>query len=89
MSKEFEIDVSDADRYRENIKSRCADAYLKATAIEGSDPQLHDRAVLALSEVFHKKLAERSKEERGLHLTREEIPHSVAVIVDSMKRDAH
>lgn len=65
VSKEFEIDVPDADRYRKNIKSRCADAYLKATAIEGSDPQLHDRAVLALSEVFHKKLAERSKEERG------------------------
>ena len=65
VSKEFEIDVPDADRYSENVKSRCADAYLKATAIEGSDSQLHDRAVLALSEVFHEKLAERSKEERG------------------------
>ena len=65
VSKDFEIDVPDADRYSENVKSRCADAYLKATAIEGSDSQLHDRAALALSEVLHKKLAERSKEECG------------------------
>lgn len=65
VSKDFEIDVPDADRYSENVKSRCADAYLKATAIEGSDSQLHDRAVLALSEVLHKKLAERSREERS------------------------
>ncbi|CIV91191.1 GTP-binding protein Era [Streptococcus pneumoniae] len=27
--------------------------------------------------------------EKVLHLTREEIPHSVAVVVDSMKRDFH
>ena len=84
VSKEFEIDVPDADRYRENIKSRCADAYLKATAIEGSDPQLHDRAVLALSEVFHEKLAERSKEGRRDEVWWQHYPfirHNLAVIV--------
>ena len=84
VSKEFEIDVSDADRYKENVKSRCADAYLKATAIEGSDPQLHDRAVLALSEVFHEKLAERSKEGRRDEVWWQHYPfirHNLAVIV--------
>ena len=88
VSKEFEIDVSDADRYRENIKSRCADAYLKATAIEGSDPQLHDRAVLALSEVFHKKLAERSKEERGDEVWWQHYPyirHNLAMIIPGIE----
>lgn len=88
VSKEFEIDVSDADRYRENIKSRCADAYLKATAIEGSDPQLHDRAVLALSEVFHKKLAERSKEERADEVWWQHYPyirHNLAMIIPDIE----
>ena len=88
VSKEFEIDVSDADRYKENIKSRCADAYLKATAIEGSDPQLHDRAVLALSEVFHKKLAERSKEERGDEVWWQHYPyirHNLAMIIPDIE----
>ena len=88
VSKEFEIDVPDADRYRENIKSRCADAYLKATAIEGSDPQLHDRAALALSEVFHKKLAERSKEERGDRVWWQNYPyirHNLAMIIPDIE----
>jgi len=88
VSKEFEIDVSDADRYKENVKSRCADAYLKATAIEGSDPQLHDRAVLALSEVFHKKLAERSKEERGDEVWWQHYPyirHNLAMIIPDIE----
>ena len=88
VSKEFEIDVPDADRYKENIKSRCADAYLKATAIEGSDPQLHDRAVLALSEVFHEKLAERSKEERGDEAWWQNYPyirHNLAVIIPDIE----
>ena len=88
VSKEFEIDVPDTDRYKENVKSRCADAYLKATAIEGSDPQLHDRAVLALSEVFHKKLAERSKEGRGGEMWWQNYPyirHNLAVIVPDIE----
>lgn len=88
VSKEFEIDVSDADRYRENIKSRCADAYLKATAIEGSDPQLHDRAVLALSEVFHEKLAERSKEGRRDEVWWQHYPfirHNLAMIIPDIE----
>ena len=88
VSKEFEIDVPDADRYKENIKSRCADAYLKATAIEGSDPQLHDRAVLALSEVFHEKLAERSKEERGDEVWWQNYPyirHNLAMIIPDIE----
>lgn len=88
VSKEFEIDVPDTDRYKENIKSRCADAYLKATAIEGSDPQLHDRAVLALSEVFHEKLAERSKEERGDEVWWQNYPyirHNLAVIIPDIE----
>lgn len=88
VSKEFEIDVPDTDRYKENVKSRCADAYLKATAIEGSDPQLHDRAVLALSEVFHKKLAERSKEECGGEIWWQNYPyirHNLAVIVPDIE----
>ena len=88
VSKEFEIDVPDADRYSENVKSRCADAYLKATAIEGSDPQLHDRAVLALSEVFHEKLAERSKEERGDEVWWQNYPyirHNLAAIVPDIE----
>lgn len=88
VSKDFEIDVPDADRYKENVKSRCADAYLKATAIEGSDPQLHDRAVLALSEVFHEKLAERSKEERGDEVWWQNYPyirHNLAVIVPDIE----
>lgn len=88
VSKEFEIDVPDADRYSENVKSRCADAYLKATAIEGSDSQLHDRAVLALSEVLHKKLAERSKEERGGEMWWQNYPyirHNLAVIVPDIE----
>ena len=88
VSKEFEIDVPDADRYRENIKSRCADAYLKATAIEGSDSQLHDRAVLALSEVLHKKLAERSREERGDEVWWQNYPyirHNLAMIIPDVE----
>lgn len=88
VSKEFEIDVPDTDRYKENVKSRCADAYLKVTAIEGSDPQLHDRAVLALSEVFHKKLAERSKEECGGEIWWQNYPyirHNLAVIVPDIE----
>ena len=88
VSKEFEIDVPDADRYRENVKSRCADAYLKATAIEGSDPQLHDRAVLALSEVLHKKLAERSREERGDEVWWQNYPyirHNLATIIPDIE----
>ena len=88
VSKEFEIDVPDADRYRENVKSRCADAYLKATAIEGSDPQLHDRAVLALSEVLHEKLAERSKEERGDRVWWQNYPcirHNLATIIPDIE----
>ena len=88
VSKEFEIDVPDADRYRENIKSRCADAYLKATAIEGSDPQLHDRAVLALSEVFHEKLAERSKEGRRDEVWWQHYPfirHNLAMIIPDIE----
>ena len=88
VSKEFEIDVPDADRYSENVKSRCADAYLKATAIEGSDPQLHDRAVLALSEVFHEKLAERSKEERGDEVWWQNYPyirHNLAMIIPDVE----
>ncbi len=88
VSKEFEIDVPDADRYSENVKSRCADAYLKATAIEGSDPQLHDRAVLALSEVLYKKLAEYSKEERGGEMWWQNYPyirHNLAVIVPDIE----
>lgn len=88
VSKDFEIDVPDADRYKENVKSRCADAYLKATAIEGSDPQLHDRATLALSEVLHKKLAERSKEERGGEMWWQNYPyirHNLAVIVPDIE----
>ena len=88
VSKEFEIDVPDADRYRENVKSRCADAYLKATAIEGSDPQLHDRAVLALSEVLHKKLAERSREERGDEVWWQNYPyirHNLAMIIPDIE----
>ena len=88
VSKEFEIDVPDADRYSENIKSRCADAYLKATAIEGSDSQLHDRAVLALSEVLHKKLAERSREERGDEVWWQNYPyirHNLAMIIPDVE----
>ena len=88
VSKEFEIDVPDADRYRGNIKSRCADAYLKATAIEGSDPQLHDRAVLALSEVFHEKLAERSKEGRRDEVWWQHYPfirHNLAMIIPDIE----
>ena len=88
VSKDFEIDVPDADRYKENVKSRCADAYLKATAIEGSDPQLHDRAVLALSEVLHKKLAERSREERGDEVWWQNYPyirHNLAVIIPDIE----
>ena len=88
VSKEFEIDVPDADRYRENIKSRCADAYLKATASEGSDPQLHDRAVLALSEVFHEKLAERSKEGRRDEVWWQHYPfirHNLAMIIPDIE----
>lgn len=88
VSEEFLIDVPDADRYIETTKSRCADAYLKATAIEGSDPQLHDRAVLALSEVFHKKLAERSKEERGDEVWWQHYPyirHNLAMIVPDIE----
>lgn len=88
VSKEFEIDVPDADRYSENVKSRCADAYLKATAIEGSDRQLHDRAVLALSEVLYKKLAEYSKEERGGEMWWQNYPyirHNLAVIVPDIE----
>ena len=88
MSKEFEIDVPDIDRYKENVKSRCAYAYLKATAIEGSDPQLHDRATLALSEVLHKKLAERSKEERGGEMWWQNYPyirHNLAAIVPDIE----
>lgn len=88
VGKEFEIDVPDADRYRENVKSRCADAYLKAIAIEGSDSQLHDRAVLALSEVFHKKLAERSKEERGDEVWWQNYPyirHNLAMIIPDIE----
>lgn len=88
VRKEFEIDVPDTDRYKENVKSRCADAYLKATAIEGSDPQLHDRAALALSEVLHKKLAERSKEERGGEMWWQNYPyirHNLAVIVPDIE----
>lgn len=88
VSKEFEIDVPDADRYSENVKSRCADAYLKATAIEGSDPQLHDRAVLALSEVLHKKLAERSREERGDEVWWQNYPyirHNLAMIIPDVE----
>ena len=88
VSKEFEIDVPDADRYSENVKSRCADAYLKATAIEGSDPQLYDRAVLALSEVFHEKLAERSKEERGDEVWWQNYPyirHNLAMIIPDVE----
>ena len=88
VSKEFEIDVPDVDRYSENVKSRCADAYLKATAIEGSDSQLHYRAVLALSEVLHKKLAERSREERGDEVWWQNYPyirHNLAMIVPDIK----
>lgn len=88
VSKEFEIDVPDADRYSENVKSRCADAYLKATAIEGSDSQLHDRAALALSEVLHKKLAERSREERGDEVWWQNYPyirHNLAVIIPDIE----
>ena len=88
VSKEFEIDVPDADRYSENVKSRCADAYLKATAIEGSDSQLHDRAVLALSEVLHKKLAERSREERGDEVWWQNYPyirHNLAMIIPDVE----
>jgi len=88
VSKEFEIDVPDIDRYKENVKSRCAYAYLKATAIEGSDPQLHDHAVLALSEVLYKKLAERSKEKRGGEMWWQNYPyirHSLAVIVPDIE----
>lgn len=88
VSKEFEIDVPDTHRYKENVKARCADAYLKATAIEGSDPQLHDRAVLALSEVLHKKLAERSKEECGDEVWWQNYPyirHNLAVIIPDIE----
>ena len=88
VSKEFEIDVPYTHRYKENVKARCADAYLKATAIEGSDPQLHDRAVLALSEVFHEKLAERSKEERGDEVWWQNYPyirHNLAVIIPDIE----
>ena len=88
VSKEFEIDVPDTHRYKENVKARCADAYLKATAIEGSDPQLHDRAVLALSEVFHEKLAERSKEERGDEVWWQNYPyirHNLAMIIPDVE----
>ena len=88
VSKEFEIDVPDTHRYKENVKARCADAYLKATAIEGSDPQLHDRAALALSEVLHKKLAERSKEERGDEVWWQNYPyirHNLAVIIPDIE----
>ena len=88
VSKEFEIDVPDTDRYKENVKSRCADAYLKATVIESSDPQLHDRAVLALSEVFHKKLAERSREERGDKVWWQNYPyirHNLAMIIPDIE----
>ncbi len=88
VSKEFEIDVPDTDRYKENVKSRCADAYLKATAIEGSDPQLHDRAVLALSEVLHKKLAERSREERSDEVWWQNYPyirHNLAMIIPDVE----
>ena len=61
---------------------------MKATAIEGSDPQLHDRAVLALSEVFHKKLAERSKEERGDEVWWQHYPyirHNLAMIIPDIE----
>lgn len=88
VSKDFEIDVPDADRYSENVKSRCADAYLKATAIEGSDSQLHDRAVLALSEVLHKKLAERSREERSDEVWWQNYPyirHNLAMIIPDVE----
>lgn len=88
VSEEFWIDVPDVDKYRGTVKSRCADAYLKATAIEGSDPQLHDRAVLALSEVFHEKLAERSKEERGDEVWWQNYPyirHNLAVIIPDIE----
>lgn len=88
VSKEFEIDVPDTHRYKENVKARCADAYLKATAIEGSDPQLHDRAVLALSEAFHEKLAERSKEECGGEMWWQNYPyirHNLAVIIPDIE----
>ena len=88
VSKDFEIDVPDADRYSENVKSRCADAYLKATAIEGSDSQLHDRAVLALSEVLHKKLAERSREECGDEVWWQNYPyirHNLAMIIPDVE----
>ena len=88
VSKEFEIDVPDADRYKENVKSRCADAYLRSTAIKGSDPQLHDRAALALSEILHKKLAERSKEERGGEMWWQNYPyirHNLAAIVPDIE----
>ena len=88
VSKEFEIDVPDTDRYKENVKSRCADAYLRSTAIKGSDPQLHDRAVLALSEVLYKKLAEYSKEERGGEMWWQNYPyirHNLAVIVPDIE----
>lgn len=88
VSKEFEIDVPDVDRYSENVKSRCADAYLKATAIEGSDSQLHDRAALALSEVLHKKLAERSREERGDEVWWQNYPyirHNLAMIIPDIE----
>jgi len=88
VSKEFEIDVPDTDRYKENVKSRCADAYLRSTAIKGSDPQLHDRAVLALSEVLYKKLAEYSKEERGGEMWWQNYPyirHNLAAIVPDIE----
>ena len=88
VSKEFEIDVPDTHRYKENVKARCADAYLKATAIEGSDPQLHDRAVLALSEVLHKKLAERSREERCDEVWWQNYPyirHNLAMIIPDVE----
>ena len=88
VSKEFEIDVPDTHRYKENVKARCADAYLKATAIEGSDPQLHDSAALALSEVLHKKLAERSKEERGDKVWWQNYPyirHNLAMIIPDIE----
>ena len=88
VSKDFEIDVPDADRYSENVKSRCADAYLKATAIEGSDSQLHDRAVLALSKVLHKKLAERSREERDDEVWWQNYPyirHNLAMIIPDVE----
>lgn len=88
VSKDFEIDVPDADRYSENVKSHCADAYLKATAIEGLDSQLHDRAALALSEVLHKKLAERSREERGDEVWWQNYPyirHNLAMIIPDVE----